>query len=168
MTNEYFTEAVVLDREPIGESDIQVTLYTKNLGKVTAKAVGARKAVSRLAAHLEPLHFVQARLVEKNRFQVVDALKTDSLPKEPGMVAILQLVKELAAENQSDFALWELLRGKQFSGEDVLGVLGFDGSFAVCENCGRSAPDYFLLNEMRYACGACLVRAGRPANFALK
>lgn len=158
----------MLDKEPTGEADAQVTLFTKNLGKVAAKAVGVRKTVSRLAAHLEPLHIIQARLVEKNRFQVVDALRTDSLPKEPEVVAILQLVKELAAEGQSDSALWELLRSKQFSGEDVLRVLGFDSSFAVCENCGQDEPDYFLLNELQYACGVCLTRAGRPASFPIK
>ena len=46
MTSEYYTQALVLAKEPTGESDSQVFLYTSDLGLVIAKAVGARKIVS--------------------------------------------------------------------------------------------------------------------------
>jgi len=129
MTSEYYTEALVLDKEPVGEADSRVFLYTRDLGRIAATAVSARKITSKLSSHLEPLNFVKVRMIHKNRFQIVDALKTESLPKNPNNVAIAHLIKDLTGDEQSDPQLWELLREKQFSGEEILSALGFDISF---------------------------------------
>ncbi len=168
MTNEYFTDAIILDKEPIGESDLQITLYTKDLGRITTRAVSARKITSKLASHLEPLNLVQARLVQKNRFQVVDALCNGALPKNSDSIAVLQLVKDLTAEGQPDYELWELLKSGQATGASVLRALGFDGQFAVCENCGNQNPSYFLVKQLEYFCAPCFVKSGKPVSFALE
>ncbi len=167
MTNEYFTEAIVLDKEPAGEADLQVFLYTKDFGRITAKAVSARKIVSKLAGHLEPFNIIQARLVQKNRFQVVDALATGALPKHPETHRVLKLVKELTGEGQHDPELWELLRGGSISGLSVLGALGFDSQYAVCENCGNEKPSHFIFQRLEYYCASCFSQSGAPPAFAL-
>ena len=62
------------------EIDAQIVLYTRDFGKVLAKAKSARKMTSKLNGHLQPLNFINARLIEKTpvgRFQVVDALTAD-------------------------------------------------------------------------------------------
>ncbi len=168
MTNEYYTEGVVLDKEPIGEADLQIALYTRDLGKVVARAVSARKISSKLASHLEPLNFAAVRIVQKNRFQIVDALKTGALSKNLDTVAVLRLVKELSAEGQPDLALWELIKSEQLVGGEVLKVLGFDKRFAVCENCGTKNPTHFLVKQLEYFCSPCFLKSGRPASFALE
>lgn len=168
VTNEYFTEALVLDKEPVGEADLQISLYTRDLGKITARAVGARKIVSKLASHLEPLNFVSVRLIQKNRFQAVDALKTGALSKDRDIVAVLQLIKELSAEGQPDYDLWDLIKSGQLSGGAALSALGFDSRFAVCESCGTQKPGHFLIRQLEYFCSSCLVKSGCPASFALE
>lgn len=167
-THEYFTEALVLDKEPVGEADLQVVLYTKELGRVTAKVVSARKITSKLAAHLEPLNFISVRLIQKGRFQIVDALTTDRLPGSSDTMAILGLVKELTGEEQPDFELWQALKNKAVKGESILGLLGFDHQFADCQNCGAQYPEHFLIRELEYRCAPCFVRSGQPLNFQLK
>ncbi len=167
MTNEYFTEAIVLDKDPAGEADLQVYLYTKELGRVTAKAISARKIVSKLASHLEPLNIIQARLVQKNRFQVVDALVTGSMPRTTATLALLRLVKDLTGEGQQDDELWNVLRSGNANGISVLSALGFDSRFAVCENCGNEKPSHFVFQRLEYYCSSCFLQSGKPAAFAL-
>ncbi len=167
MTNEYFTEAIVIDKEPIGEADLQIYLYTKDLGRITARAISARKIISKLASHLEPLSRVQVRLVQKNRFQVVDAVRTGSLPRSPAVLRILRLVKDLTGEGQADLELWNILESGNATGASVLGALGFDSQYAVCENCGNEKPSHFVFGRLEYICASCFLQSGKPAAFAL-
>ncbi len=110
---EYFTEAIVLDEENIGELDKFVYLYTEDLGLVRAKAKGVRRITSKRAGHLQPLKLVKVRLVEKNGLQVVDALTSDRAPKTETNLALLRFVKEMTFEFQKDRKIWLLL--KKFS-----------------------------------------------------
>ena len=50
----YRCEALTLKNTPLGESDLIVTFYTRDSGKLRAVAKGARKNSSRLVGHLEP------------------------------------------------------------------------------------------------------------------
>lgn len=106
---EYFTEALVLDKQDLGELDARVFLFTEKLGKVRAKITSARKITSKLSSHLEPLNWIKVRLVErKNDFQVADALRIGKFPDTE--IAGLELIKELGAENQPEPHLWLLLK----------------------------------------------------------
>lgn len=167
---EHYTEALVLDKEELADFDSRVFLYSRDLGRVIAKATSVRKITSKLAAHLEPGNFIKARLVQSDswRFQVADALKTDFLPKTADFINILNLVKELTAEGQADEELWDLLQLKNLSGAKFLKILGFDNKFALCQNCGAENPAQFLLKELEYSCIPCFVKSGRPPSFALK
>lgn len=158
---EYYTEAVVLDKEDLGDFDSRIFLYCEDLGKIAAKATSARKIVSKLASHLEPGNLIKVRLVQSVswRNQVVDALKVSSLPKNQSVLRILNLVKELSAEGQPDPELWHLLKSGDLAGEKILEALGFGGEFAVCQKCGVEDPAHFLLNELEYYCAACFVKA---------
>ncbi len=57
----YQTEAVVLRRHDLGETDRVLTLLSPDRGKLRAVAKGVRRPGSRKAGHLEP--FTRARLV---------------------------------------------------------------------------------------------------------
>jgi recombinational DNA repair protein (RecF pathway) len=165
---EHYTEAIVLDKEDLGEHDSRVFLYSKDLGKIVAKITSARKIISKLASHLEPGNLAQIRLINKNSFQVADALKDRSLYKRWRELSILHLVKELVGEGQPDEELWNFLIGGELNGEKALAILGFDGQFASCGSCGVKSPTHFLLADLDYSCLPCFVKSGRPANFALK
>ncbi|MBI2024912.1 MAG: recombination protein O N-terminal domain-containing protein [Candidatus Harrisonbacteria bacterium] len=168
MTEEFYTKAVVLDKEPDGEADSRVFLYTEAFGKIIGRATSARKIVSKLSAHLEPLNLIDIKIVQKNRFQIVDALKIAALPTNRETLAALNLVKELAPEGEPDLDLWGVLAGKNPDGEQILGVLGFDKKFASCGICGSASLKHFLIGDLIYSCPACFFKSGSPKSFVLK
>lgn len=112
---EYATPAFVLDVQPAGEYDARVFLFTKELGRVTARAKSIRKINSKLAGHLQPLMLSTVRLVEKHGFQVVDALMLRDLRKgvEPKnireLLEVARTIYETTSEHLREPALWSLL-----------------------------------------------------------
>ena len=155
MTNEYFTEAVVLDKEPSGEFDSIAHLYTQELGRVSASVTSARKILSKLNSHLEPLNLVQVRLVEKNRFHVADVLKTGVLDFK--YLGALKLIKSITPEVQPDPELWQLIK-TDLNEKDILRILGFDSQFAACLDCGLKRDLRFSINDLSYFCVGCYDR----------
>ncbi len=170
---EIITESIVLDKEDLGEFDSRVFLYTKDLGKISAKATSSRKITSKLAAHIEPANYIIARLVSKRDFfdgrgfQLVDALMANSnadLRPEgfdlPEVLKILGFMKQAAPEGVCDSDLWGFLKKilSEPAGvklKDAVSFLGFDPEFASCEICGRSKPDYFYAKSSFFVCGPC-------------
>lgn len=170
---ELATEAIVLDKEDLGEQDSRVFLYTKDFGKLAAKATSLRKITSKLAAHLEPLNYVAVRLVsrgnllEDGNFHLTDALlidnagilKSDSINLWKAFKS-LNLIRQSIPEGVPDKDLWQVLqdlRRQKFSyglGE-VLKMLGFDSAFAVCELCQKSQPEYFYPKSQFFVCQPC-------------
>lgn len=179
---EYFTEAIVLDKKESGEADSLLVLYTQDLGKITAKAKSLRKITSKLNGHLQPLNFAKIRLVEKNGFQIIDALSINSCElftrsesafggkKEAENFAkfmrILNFIKEMTFELHPDYRLWAAMK-KLFSrdgGQDIeekiiyrglLKILGFDSQFADCALCRKKEAKFFIKEDHLFFCGDC-------------
>lgn len=63
---EYRLTAIVLGKREVGETDRLYTFYSREMGKVRAKAVGVRKPTAKLAGQLETLSLVSFTLV-RNR-----------------------------------------------------------------------------------------------------
>ncbi|MFN3286338.1 MAG: DNA repair protein RecO, partial [bacterium] len=60
----YKAEGVVLGRHGLGEADRVLDLFTREFGRLRAKAKAVRRTTSRLAGRLEPFthaHFLLAR-----------------------------------------------------------------------------------------------------------
>lgn len=161
---EYVSDAIVLDREGIGEADARVVFYTEKFGRVSARVTSARRITSKLSAHLEPGLAVRVRLVEKRGaenggvwFQVTDALgvKRLALPS-----AVLRLVAELGAEGEQDLALWHALARGRATVRETLSLLGFDPRHAACEQCGVPDPAKFSARSAAYFCDECVRRDG--------
>ncbi len=153
---EFLTEALVLGFEDLAEYDRVVSLYTKSLGKVLAKAKGARKITSKLIGHLQPLDFTRVRLIKKNGFQIVDALAFKKMERSLESLATVQFIKEMTPELQPDNDLWILLKNKNnVSGKDLLSVLGFNPAFAECANCNKKKPEFFLKTDQVFLCKRC-------------
>jgi len=51
----YFTDAIVLSKTDVGEADAVFSLYTKEYGKIHARAQGIKKGKAKLRGHLETL-----------------------------------------------------------------------------------------------------------------
>lgn len=174
---EVITEAIVLDKEDLREQDQRVYLYTKDLGKVIAKTVSTRKILSKLAAHLEPLNVVTARLVsrgdgsEAKGMMLVDALSSDNaatLKKDPQKLS--QAIRVCALIHQSipvgvpDEDLWNFLQNLRSGSRDItfdsaLHALGFKAQFARCQTCDRTQPEYFVPGDNFFICTACTFNA---------
>jgi DNA repair protein RecO (recombination protein O) len=59
------TEALVVRTVDVGESDVVVTLVTREVGKLGAVARGARKGSARIGGALEPVHTASVLLDDK-------------------------------------------------------------------------------------------------------
>jgi DNA repair protein RecO (recombination protein O) len=71
----YKIEAVVLRRRNLGEADRIVTLLSRDRGKVTAVARGARRPRSRLGGRLEPTVRVRALLAEGRSLDIISQVE---------------------------------------------------------------------------------------------
>lgn len=153
---EFITEAVVLDRVDSGEMDSRIYLYTKDLGKISARVKSVRKITSKLAGHLEPFNKVVARIIDKNGPQLVDALTAENRLKTPAALKALFFIKELAVEGQPDLELWQFLETENnLDAKKILGVLGFDPAFAKCHFCQKADPENFYSADYSFYCGSC-------------
>lgn len=166
---EYFTEALVLDKIENKEADGMVIFYSFDLGKVSARARSVKKITSKLSAHLEPLNFVNVRLIEKNGFQVADALTVNRQPElrsDPEILAkflrIIQFIKTTTFELQPDHRLYFAIKKIMFAEYDerqicrlLLKILGFDPEFAACHFCDKKETEYFLKEDCIFLCRQC-------------
>lgn len=160
---EHFTDAFVLDLEDAGELDGLVYLYTKELGKVVARAKSIKKITSKLAGHLQPLNIARVRLVEKRNFQIVDALALNKLKPTSEALEFFHFLKDMTFELQTDKGLWMTVRkafqdfksGNKISYRPILKVLGFDPDFADCSSCGNKKVIYFYKEDQLFFCQKC-------------
>ena len=57
---------IILKKYPFGEADELLTIYTREAGKLRAKAVGARKIKSKLGGHLQSLNEISFETTGRN------------------------------------------------------------------------------------------------------
>lgn len=78
MRHKYVTRALVLQRMPIRESAALVTLLTRDLGLVRARAEGLRKPGAKLASALQTLFESEATLVRgKDGWRLAGSVATE-------------------------------------------------------------------------------------------
>jgi len=74
MQESLYVTGIVLKQTPFGEYDRRVCLLTREKGKITAFARGARKPGNRLAAATNPFAFGSFRLYEgRNSYTISEA-----------------------------------------------------------------------------------------------
>jgi recombinational DNA repair protein (RecF pathway) len=127
-----------------------VVLFTRDYGKISARAVSARKITSKLSAHLQPGQHILARVIEKNSLLVGDAFCIGSVRVE---MPVLAAVASLLPEFQPDEPVWEFLASRvPFSWERVLSILGWDPTEARCTTCSSSRVSAFLPGRQDFSC----------------
>lgn len=111
------TEAIILNKIPYGEHDALYDMYTKEFGKIRARAQGIKKEGAKLKGHLEPLSlthitFVQGRHGERLTHAVLVRFfegMRQSTEKIFAGLNIAALINEKAYSGQKDERLWKLL-----------------------------------------------------------
>jgi len=156
------TEGVVLRLVPYGDADLVVTLFTRDHGRVTALARGARRSKRRFAGALGQLVLSQLTLrprVRGDLWTLESAAIIEDFTALAGDVAAfahtsyaLELVRELSPAEAPEPALLELLvalhralaRGASAAvlrtfELRLLGVLGHAPVLDACVSCGDVA-----------------------------
>lgn len=164
---EYISDAIVLAKEPSGDLDVRVTLFTRHFGKLKTKAKSARKIVSKLSGHLEPGFLTRVRLIEKNGLQVVDALKGGACAVHP---RDLHFLEKILAEGEPEQKIWHMVLDGKIDWYEILRTLGWDPSFAHCVSCGAPKPVFFGYRDQEFFCRDCVAvfkNKGKEENGAL-
>jgi len=115
----YFSlNAIILNRTAFREDDLLVKIYSKERGKLTLVARGAKKIKSKLAGHLEPvsLSFLESargksldQLIGAQIIKSYSGIKNDVL-KIAYANYFLELLDELTFENHADHRVFELTK----------------------------------------------------------
>ena len=153
-------QALVLYSRPLGEGDRLLTLYTRDLGKISAVAPGARKMKSKLAAAVELFSRGQFLLYRgRSMYTVTQAAQEgqhQAIRQELKLYAcglyLAELVTKAVEENEANPAIFELLleswqhleTGKtkpallaRFFELKLLDLLGYRPHLDGCAGCGK-------------------------------
>jgi len=162
---EHYTEGIVLDKSPRGEMDGAVTIYTKDLGKVTAFTKSSRKITSKISGHIMPGNFVRLRIVENKTTQAIDALSEKPKCDILTLLPFLRFIDEVIPHGEEDQDFWNLISETVKSCKiepdiyrKILEISGFGPEDAVCGSCKRSEIAYFSVPDIMFLCSNC---AGR-------
>jgi len=155
------SEAIVLRTYPLRESDLLVTLFTRQEGKVKGVARAAKKSKRRFGGALEPLTYVRVFYDDRERqelarldaCEVIDSpLATDvSYARAVALGHVAELLDELLPDREANDAVFRLtlavlqeLRGPSlwmaltYFELWMTRLVGFLPEFSECIVCGRS------------------------------
>jgi len=108
---------VILKEQDFKEADKILTIYTKELGKITALAKGVRKTKSKLAGNLQQFSEIELYLAPGKSFYIVCGAETKerflNIKKDLSKIAdafyISELVDKFTTDGQSNVKIFQLL-----------------------------------------------------------
>ncbi len=112
------TDGVVIHRVDFGESDLIVTLYTVDLGKVKGIAKGAKRSKRRFVNNLQPFSYIRIVFSEGRggliRLDEADMIQpffriSENISKVLYGSYFLEMIREMTGEKESNPQLFELL-----------------------------------------------------------
>lgn len=176
----YNTTAIILRRETFRESDLAITLLSREWGKIRAVAIGAKKAQSKLAGQLEPLRELRLMLAHGRHFDKIgQAVARENFGLYcHGRVAGLwlgqkaaDLVSRILPERQKETKAYELLReylflSSQTQSENIflfftikfLALAGYHPELKKCLVCHKPLQpenNLFNLSQGGTVCPVC-------------
>jgi len=113
----YTTYAVILNTNKVGEADEIVSLYTKDFGKLVAKAKSSKKVTTKQGNFFHAVGIIQCSLVLGRGGYIISGVsekkicsKTNSDFRAMGhLISFFRTVDSLVFENQKDIKIWKLL-----------------------------------------------------------
>jgi DNA repair protein RecO (recombination protein O) len=154
----YSTSAIVLKRIDLAEKDRILTLYTRELGKVSAVAKGARKPGSKLSGSSEPFTYLRGMLSIGRELDVLTQSDIrESFPNAKSAIVslaygfyIMELVNQLTDDRHPNPGLFDTILSAMYvleSGSDpemtvryfelnLLESIGYMPQFDCCVRCG--------------------------------
>lgn len=112
-------QAIVLRRRPMGEADKLLTLFTREMGKLTAVARGARKPTGKLAGATETCVQARFQLASGKTFWIVTQASVERararlhrlLLNAAAAIYLCELTDRLLEDSAPDEGLFDLLAG---------------------------------------------------------
>jgi DNA repair protein RecO (recombination protein O) len=160
------TDAVILRGMNYRDSSKILTLYTKEFGKLSVLAKGARTPKSKFGGALEPLSYVTAVLYKKesrdlhllSHCDIVRPFRslTDDLERMAAAMAVVELLQAVSHGEERNHLLFDLLVNslESINGATknpmnalylfevrLLEILGFRPEFGQCAGCSRAIDD---------------------------
>lgn len=156
--------AIVLRTRSFGESDKIVSLLSRDYGKITGIAKGARRSRRRFVNTLEPFSLVNLRFQERSHSSLVFIHACDWLRVFKNLTAdlqrivmasyIVEITDELTREREENRSIYEHLReGLVFLEEEessqsfltvfemkLLRLSGYQPMLECCRRCGKKPP----------------------------
>ena len=178
----YKTNALVLRRISLGETDKILTLFSREYGKFSAIAKGARRTTSRLAGGTEPLLFVRLLLAEGMNLDVVTQVEVrDSFQTLKGDFGLYlratyacELLDKLTAERDPSSAAFDVLLSALYVLQraadpdaalhayelQLMGLIGYEPRLDACVRCERTwgegvLPSGYSAPRGGALCGDC-------------
>ncbi len=111
------TKALVIKRTNYRDADRIVTLFSEDLGKVTAIAKGVRKMASKNRSHLELLNFIKVELVDSHGIYIITHVETlhsflnikDNYKKINEAYYVLEILDKLMPEQEENVIIYQLV-----------------------------------------------------------
>jgi len=175
------TEALVLRTTPFQESSLIVKLFTKEQGKVSVIAKGARRLKSSLRGYLEPLSYIEVIYYYKStreiqtlaRVDLIQAFCSNAADLKCGIfgTAVLELIDRTVYDHQHDEEIFAaVVRAlKTMDHGDaqyqlhfigflliLAGVLGYQLETGYCSQCNQPIYEaYFSSAAGQLVCAKC-------------
>jgi DNA repair protein RecO (recombination protein O) len=146
----YRTEAIVLKRTDFGEADRLLTLFSKDLGKISAIAKGARKPQSRKTGHVEmidPHAPLREDLIRVSHASyAVELLNRFTVEEDPHPQIYDLLDDTLSRYSETD----ELNLVTRYYELRLLSLTGFQPRLYHCVTCGEEIQeqDQFFSSDL--------------------
>jgi DNA repair protein RecO (recombination protein O) len=168
---EFYSRALVLDRNDAGDLDGVVHLFTEDYGKIVAWAKSLKKNTSKLSAHLQPLTFIKVRFIQRlgprDGWAIVDCMRDDDFlefktAQRYDLIPIVDFLNEAVYDFQPDRKLWALLKHfftknypYQQMARATLIIMGLDPDKSRCALCASDRVSAFHKRDHAFLCFGC-------------
>lgn len=110
-------KGIVIHTVEHGEHNLLVTIYTRELGKITAVAKSASKASSKQASHLDIFNIIDFSLIEGNGHPIIASALSHktypgikkSLPALACGLFVMEIMNNMTYSHDPDRYLWQIL-----------------------------------------------------------
>ncbi len=184
----YSSSAIVLRRIDLAEKDRIITLFSREHGKLSAVAKGARRPGSKLAGACEPFTYSKMLLSEGRDLDVLSQAEIkESFPNVKANIVgvahcvyLLELVNSFVDKRQPNPDLFDTLLSTMYVLEgktdpeitaryfeiQLLTILGYEPHFDACLRCGRT-PEREKVSFSPAMGGIICTLCGNPPNDAM-
>lgn len=177
------SEALLLRKMPYRDADLILSLFTRDMGKVSGLARNAKKSMKRFGGRLEPFVHLRVSFKEgKGGMKIVEDVDTvrafqafmedlelftwgsylleytDAvLPQQTPNEELFELLIKTLSGLDSKKSVLPLVLGFQL---DALTLSGYEPNLASCVDCGSDIPgeSYFSVKRGGAVCGNCSSR----------